>query len=67
MDNVVSIYTGETPCEFLFMDNKNYLINALEKNNHIEDCDDCKKRYQQYLRYAQTAIVEMFSDSFIEE
>ena len=63
MDNVISIFTGQTPCDNLFLPDEDFvkmLKNNSEWGVHIWNCQDCLKRY---LNANRETLAEMIADS----
>ena len=48
MENVVSIFTGQTPCDKLILDHSEFMTDLRSNNGwveHLDVCQDCLKRY----------------------
>ena len=60
MSNIVSIFTGQEPCEYLSIDEKQF--RKFYKDNwfgtHLWDCQDCIKRYLNLNREAVAQVVQ---------
>ena len=65
MDNVVSIFTGKTPCKNMHNDDRTFIL-AASKDSHLDECPDCRFRYSVYIKICQTHMAEMLKNDFQE-
>ena len=60
MDNVISIFTGEKPCDYLLMDESEFKKQFMQNwaGTHMWECQDCLKRWTNSNRYALADAIE---------
>lgn len=69
MDNVVSIFTGQQPCEYLHVDHEKFrqYFNQNWAGTHMWDCQDCLKRWTNSNRNILADAIEQKYSTVVEE